>query len=256
MRLLIKLKASKDMLYEKNYFHKLQGGIYGLIEDTGYYFLHEKIGYKFFCFSNIFPIPKGEKIITNESKSLLISSPDPIFITMLQRRLEEKRKIHIGEMEFDVVEVKKIETKIGKNLKLISATPIIIRIPEKNYEKYEIPKEFRKKRYVYWRPQYKLEAFVKQLEENLKKKYLEFYEEPIEIERIFEGFKFIKGPIVNHVTIHGKDQIFVGSLWEFRFNYLTNEQIKILKFGVDCGFGERNSLGFGFMNPLNKKQAK
>ena len=60
-------------------------------------------------------------------------------------------------------------------------------------------------------------------------------------------FKF-KKQVVNHVIINGKEQIIVGSIWEFWFSYLNKEQKKILKFGIDCGFGERNSLGFGFMN--------
>lgn len=256
MRLLIKLRAPKDMLYDNNYFHKLQGFIYAIIKDTGYHFLHEKEGYKFFCFSNIFPFPKEAKINANESKFLLVSSPDPVFIATIQSKLEPERKIHIGELEFDIDEVKKIDVKIGKKLTLVSATPIIVRIPEEKYEKYEIPKEFRKRRYVYWRPQYSFEAFAKQLEENLKKKYMEFYGEQIKIGRVFEGFKFIKGPVVNHVTIHGKDRLFVGSLWEFNFNHLTGERLKILRFAVDCGLGERNSLGFGFVNPLKEKANK
>jgi len=32
------------------------------------------------------------------------------------------------------------------------------------------------------------------------------------------------------------------------FNNLSRDQRKLLEFGLDCGFGERNSLGFGFVN--------
>jgi hypothetical protein len=66
-------------------------------------------------------------------------------------------------MQFELNNVKRFNVKLKKNFKLITATPIIIRIPEKNYEKYKIPTEFRKKRYVYWRSMYSFEAFVKQL---------------------------------------------------------------------------------------------
>jgi hypothetical protein len=66
-------------------------------------------------------------------------------------------------MQFELNNVKRFNVKLKKNFKLITATPIIIRIPEKNYEKYKIPMEFRKKRYVYWRSMYSFEAFVKQL---------------------------------------------------------------------------------------------
>lgn len=40
----------------------------------------------------------------------------------------------------------------------------------------------------------------------------------------------------------------LSSIWEFAFSYLRREQRGVLEFGLDCGFGELNSLGFGFMN--------
>jgi CRISPR-associated endoribonuclease Cas6 len=166
----------------------------------------------------------------------------------LAEKLTTDKHIHIGEMEFKILRIKLLKPTLLKNCKLISATPIIIRIPEKNYEKYSIPKEYRKRRFVYWRPQYSFEAFVKQLEENLIKKYNEFYGENIKVNKLFEIFKFLKGPIVSHVVINGKERLVIGSTWEFKFNFITENQKRVLEFGVDAGFGERNSLGFGFIN--------
>lgn len=248
MRVWVKLLSTKDCSYDLKYYHKLQGLIYSLLRDTEYSSLHDKKGYKFFCFSNIFPVPPNYQIKGGEDKQLLISSPDKLFIKILCKKLDGNI-IHIGEMEFEVKEVKKLRVRLKRNCRLISATPIIIRIPEKNYERYGIPSEFRKKRYVYWRPQYSFEAFVKQLEENLIKKYKEFFREDFEIERIFEVYRFRK-PVVSHVIIGGREQKFVGSLWEFWFSHLSKKQKRILEFGIDCGFGERNSLGFGFINVI------
>jgi len=251
MRLLLNLKAMKNCSYDQRYFHKFQGFIYNLLRDTPYEFLHDKPGYKFFCFSNIFPIAD---LKANETKRWLISSPDRAFIKILKERLEtlakEEKPINLGEMSFLIKEVTSLNVRLKKNSKLRAATPIIIRIPERNYERYDIPPSYRKKHYVFWRPCYSFEAFVKQLEENLIKKYNEFHKTNLEIERIFELFKFIKGPIANHVLINGKEQLFIGSLWEFHFSFLTPKQKKILSFAIDCGFGERNSFGFGFMNIL------
>lgn len=39
-----------------------------------------------------------------------------------------------------------------------------------------------------------------------------------------------------------------GSIWEFMFGYLNSGRRKIIQFGLDCGFGELNSMGFGFIN--------
>ena len=248
MRLLVRLKSVKVSEYDLNYFHKLQGFVYKLLMDTDYKVLHDRKGYKFFCFSNIFPV--GD-VKAGEERNLIISSPDKVFIKVLEEKINkmmnDKTKINIGDYEFIIDDVSTFQQKLKRNVSLLSATPIVIRIPEKNYERYDIPVEFRKKRYVYWRPQYSFEAFVKQLEDNLIKKYNQFYHTNFEIENIFEVFKF-KRPVVNHVVIKGKEKIIVGSIWEFKFSYLNLKQKKILEFGVDCGFGERNSLGFGFMN--------
>jgi len=247
MRLLLNLISEKDCVYDLSYFNKIQGLIYNLLENSIYRKIHDKPGYKFFCFSNIFPIGNLKE---NDSRNLLISSPDGAFIKLLKNRIEEKDSIGIGEMQFHIDKIKILNPILRKNSRLISATPIVIRIPERNYEKYKIPEEYRKRRYIFWRPCYSFEAFVKQLEENLIKKYNEFHKTEIEMERIFEVFKFIKGPIANHVLIDGREQLFIGSLWEFHFSYLTKEQKKILNFALDCGFGERNSFGFGFVNIL------
>ncbi|KAA0005471.1 MAG: CRISPR-associated endoribonuclease Cas6, partial [Thermoplasmata archaeon] len=228
MRLLLKMEAKKDMAYDEKYFHKFQGFVYKHIEPY-YKELHDKKGYKFFCFSNLFPIGDMKK---EDKRNWVISSPDSAMIKWLYTNIPEE--IHLGEMEFFLKERKIFVPKVEK--KIVAATPIIVRIPEKNYEKYGIPKEYRKKRYIYWRPCYSFDAFVKQLEENLLKKYEEFYGKKIKIDKLFEFFKFKKS-VANHVIIEGKEQIFIGSLWEFYFSKFTKEQKEILKFGLDAGFG-------------------
>jgi CRISPR-associated endoribonuclease Cas6 len=234
------------------YYNKIQGFVYNLLKDTPFSSLHDKIGYKYFCFSNIFPV---RDIKLNDERNLIISSPSEAFINIMEEKVktlsEQNKPINIGEYQFKIEKISKLKIRLKNNTKLISATPIVIRIPEANYDKYNIPKEFRKKRYVYWRPEYSFEAFVKQLEENLIKKYNEYHKKNQKIDKIFEIFKFIK-PTVNHVIINGRERMIAGSLWEFSFTYLTKEQKEILKFGIDCGFGERNSLGFGFMNAVDK----
>ncbi|MEM5813402.1 MAG: CRISPR-associated endoribonuclease Cas6, partial [Candidatus Aenigmatarchaeota archaeon] len=77
MRILLKLISEKNCEYDLKYFHKLQGFIYSLLKETPYSFLHDKKQYKYFCFSNIFPI--GE-IKISDIRNLIISSPDILFI--------------------------------------------------------------------------------------------------------------------------------------------------------------------------------
>lgn len=244
MRLLIKFKSQIDQVFQTNYFHKFHGFIYNLLKETPLKEIHNLKSYKYFCFSNLFPIGNIKK---EDTKYFIISSPSKIFIKIISEKLKELDEVHIGDYSFLIEDIFILQPKLRKNYKLISATPIIIRIPEARYNEYYIPKELRKKRYIYWRPTIDFKAFVKQLEANLFKKYNNFYNTKIEEFPIFEQFKFIK-PCSNILTIKGKDYTIVGSLWEFSFSYLNKEQRKILEFGIDCGFGERNSYGFGFVN--------
>ncbi|MBU5688855.1 MAG: hypothetical protein KQA41_01340, partial [Candidatus Aenigmarchaeota archaeon] len=159
MRLLLKLKTKGSFKYDLSYYHKAQGFIYNLLKDTDYGILHDKKDYKYFCFSNIFPI--GD-IKDNETRNFLISSPDRVFIKILFDKLSDlsnkKNSINIGEMEFFIDSIDVVNIKLKKKFNLITATPIIIRIPENKYEIYNIPHNFRKKRYVYWRPEYQVKA--------------------------------------------------------------------------------------------------
>lgn len=249
MRILLKLKAIRECEYDNKYYHKLQGFVYGLLKDTEYRVLHNKKGYKFFCFSNIFP--RGN-IKAGDVRNLIISSPDTYFIKLIEKKVNEfidkGQTILIGEMAFRIENYKVFEIKLKKrHLSIVSSTPIIIRIPEKNYEKYGI--EDKKRRYVYWRPKYGLESFLAQIQSNLFKKYKEFYKEDIEEFPIFEILQMLnKNPVVVSVIIDGKEYKVTGSLWRFEFMHLEGRKKRILQFGIDAGFGERNSLGFGFMN--------
>ncbi len=56
--------------------------------------------------------------------------------------------------------------------------------------------------------------------------------------------------VCNHIIEEGKEHKVIGSIWEFAFSHLSPEQRDILEFGLECGFGERNSLGFGFVNTV------
>lgn len=240
MRLLLQLKSLKASAYDTKYFHKLQGLIYNSIQPY-YNQLHDKNGFKFFCFSNIFPIQEMKE---GDCRTLLISSPDSAFLKILRENLTQE--INIGDMSFKIEESHLITPKLNLPSRVLAATPIVMRIPQWSYSEYDIQSN---KSYVYWRKSYPFNAFIKQIEANLFKKYNEFHQTSLEEFPIFEQFIF-KKETCNPIIINGKEYPLIGSIWEFLFNNLSKDQRKLLEFGLDCGFGERNSLGFGFVNVL------
>ena len=258
MRLFIKLKCIENSPYEMQYHYYLQGFIYSFLKGSKYHYIHDKVGYKFFCFSNIFPV---NSLIRGDYRNLIISSPNDEFILYLYDQLLYiiNSHIKIGQMEFviDAIDKFYINLPITSPFTLITGTPIIIRIPRERYLLYGInPKG--NYEYVYWRRDYSTELFITNLQDNLTKKYNEYIRlnsedrsvESSEDYKEFGSFSFqnlkFKKQISTKLLIKGFNQIIIGTICEFRFN--TNVNRDILQFGIDCGLGERNSLGFGFIN--------
>lgn len=235
----------------------MQGCVYNYLLGTLFESLHDKQGYKFFSFSNIFVPNSGKEkrefkseIRAGEKCSWIIASPNHSLINTLKEKFTAKigslEKVSIGEAEFKVVSTKLIRARIGENTLIKSATPIVIRIPQIMYANYNLQSELP---YLYWRPEMDFNAFIKQLEENLFKKYNEYNGTGIEKFPLFEAFRFKKAT-TSQIVEEGRNIPLHGSIWEFQFSALTNTQRKILEFGMDCGFGERNTLGFGFVNVM------
>ena len=81
------------------YHHYVQGLIYNTLRGS-VYDNHDKLGYKFFSFSNIFPSDDLQK---NDLRNLIISSPSNDFISYLQEQLEYvSNNIRIGRMKFKI----------------------------------------------------------------------------------------------------------------------------------------------------------
>lgn len=253
MRLLVELSALCDCVYDLMYHHKLQGFLYDLLRDSSYSGLHDRRGYKFFCFSNIFPSVDMQE---GDARRFLVSSPDAgliqVFMEQLNKLQRSRERVNVGEMSFCVEGVSVLEPRVGRSCVLAAGTPIVIRIPRANYARYGIepPEDYE---YVYWRKQYPFDAFVRQLEDNLFKKYNTFYGTQLEAFPIFEQFTFQK-QVCNHLVIDGREVKIFGGIWRFPTSGLSEERWRILQFGLDSGFGELNSAGFGFMNLVKDNQ--
>jgi CRISPR-associated endoribonuclease Cas6 len=201
--------------------------------------------------------------MNNDFRKVIISSPDPNFISVLHGRFNSYSKdINIGSMKFKVDSINRIDLKIPSRLPftITTGTPIIIRIPAEKYRKYGIEPRLDYE-YLYWRKDYPMDLFLSQLWQNLRKKYTNYFNlDPVELRspenidsdsnQIFNRFVF-KKQISTKIVMKNTEHIVIGTIWEFQFQGL--EDRKIIQFALDAGLGERNSMGFGFMN-LKKMQ--
>jgi CRISPR-associated endoribonuclease Cas6 len=258
LRLLLKLSPKKSHVYMNDYHYHLQAAVYSLIRDGGLPDLHEKKGYKFFCFSNIFPFGDFRM---NEEKRLLISSPSSEIISAIadsvRRKAETGDELKVGDMVFSIGT---FEGPFRLNLQrpktvVKSETPIVIRIP-----KYRLPHDvrFSRYKYVYWRETLPPSYFVSQLIDNAEKKLKELREtrgesnltESFNADTISNSLSFARflRTVSKKVSIRGSEHLIIGSLWECGFIIRSDEDAQVLESILDCGLGERNSLGFGFCN--------
>lgn len=132
-------------------------------------------------------------------------------------------------------------------LKIITGTPIVIRIPLEKFAKSSL--ESAPYQSIYWRSSHPVNLFVEAIEANLKKKYQDFTKSQVNAweQSIVEIFKF-KKEVSTYIFVGNSKVPVIGSLWEFVFSETIPKEIQL--FALDCGLGERNSLGFGFMNPI------
>lgn len=244
MRLLIKMKALGNFSFDNSINHKIQGFIYDNLYGSFFGDLHDKKGSKYFCFSNIFPIgdiKQGDEI------GIIISSPVDSLLDILAKRISLLDKINIGNYSFSLVRIKKFNLLIKNKLNLISSTPIIIRIPKFKYEEYGIKSD---RPYEYWRKEIGMDKFINAIEQNLIKKYEQFYGYSIDIKQIFESFELVKG-VSLPIEINGVSHKLFGSIWKFSTIYINKNYIDLFRFMSDVGLGEMNTLGFGMLNKVD-----
>ena len=253
MRLLLTLEQISDGQYTLAYNYYMQSFIYNILRDSKLKKLHDKQGYKFFSFSNIFPA-------YNYKKYILIASPNREFIVELNIRLKRllDERFSIGDLRFILRDVKIVRPKVKIPIVLTTSTPIVIRVPKEKYKTYGITPRYEYD-YLYWRKEYPLELFIEQLISNVEKKYKEYAlirsnnnfnidcKANENSKRYIINIKMLRfrEQISTRIVVHGKEHTIIGTMWDF---VIDNTQLNILRFIIECGFGERNSLGFGFIN--------
>ena len=149
--------------------HHIQGLIYKLLGDI---LDHDSNKFKFYNFSNIFPITDFKK---DEDKYLIFSSPDYTLIKLLEERLNENPTIKLNNFEFLVKDIKVFN--IYKNHWIVN--DVCIKINENTY----------------WRKEHGILTFLNRVIENSKKKYKEFCDKE-------ENFEIISLKFIKTYTVH------------------------------------------------------
>jgi len=233
MRLQLKLESRKTVTQEhffKSYFtdmHGILAKIVGKDEDYGK-----------FCFGNIFPILK-QQIDESKIYSLIISSSEPGIIEKLFFSFEIGSNINIGELQFKIIDVNIFTRKLHKNTIIESMTPLNITINDNGnvrFLKFDNPK------YLEYLGQHLLNKYTF-LKGN--KSEIDLFEN-VDLD-VHEKHPFSCFQINFYNKGENKNFKVCGSKLVFKFNNISDEQLKIFQTLFDSGFGERTTFGAGFM---------
>ncbi|KUH33945.1 CRISPR-associated protein Cas6 [Thermococcus celericrescens] len=242
MRIKLDLEPDESFPFYAVGKHAVQAMIYTHLSGTEYESLHDRRGFKFFTFSDIFPSGRFQP---GERKSLIISSPDGGFIETLYERLLPNEKIYLGRHALNVVSIKKFSLRPGKAF--ITGSPVVLSAPGRG-------------RFFTFHHHRSLPYFIEKLTENAIKKYEAFTGESLTLDSpIFTAMVprlRKKGwfDIYVRVNIRGRYFDVPGTTWEYLEAPINLDNREFYSFLMDAGIGELNSLGFGFINPLRGRR--
>lgn len=261
MRILIRMRARADTTYDNAYHHNLRGRIGRALETTEFDELHSTSGQTRLVYSNPFPPYPADE---GDERMVLIASPYEEVLAVIAADLLEKPEWNIGEMPFEVTGISDVYPDVGEPGTagtLDTASGVCIRLNDEQCSEYGIEPHSSGK--TYWRPEHSLGVFEEQIEQNLAYKhelhYPEYLPGPEETEgSLFERFEMTKDYWLPVTVTRGTEITMYVTKWHLNYRVRDEHHRRHLNLALDCGIGERNELGFGFVNKLvedNDEQA-
>lgn len=232
MRIIIKILPKEIFAYEElKYF--IHSFIWNLLKDTEFSKFHDTKKFKFFTFSNIFPVSEFK---FNEEKQFIISSPNNYFIDTIAEKLHNIKYLKLGIHKFELKGFKKFSMKLKSRWE--TSTPIVLYENNNTNTYYSIKRN----------PD--LNFFLERLKDNALKKFNAFYNKNFDFDEPIFDRLFFKRQVAVHVRKSMSEFLVLGTLWEFELNPLQihKDKRRFYEFIMDCGLGEKNSFGFGFVN--------
>jgi CRISPR-associated endoribonuclease Cas6 len=255
MRVLARLRARRDIAYDNAYHHKLQGRLWGALEDTQYDHLHDENRPKPFTYSNPFP-PRDMQ--EGDERTLLVASPEEELLAHVAADLKDDPELNIGEMPFSVEGFTPLAPDVGEpgtSGTIDTGTGVVVRIPPWRFDEYGLDIDHDEAEF--WRPEHTMEPFKNQIEANLDKKHdlycPDYLPGPSEVDGdLFDGYELLKTFAIPVEPTTGRTETWVLSKWEFDYTVRDDDHRRFLNLALNVGIGERNSLGFGFCNIVEK----
>jgi len=149
--------------------------------------------------------------------------------------LKSKDHFYLGKYRIEIEQIKVFQPKFNK--RFITSTPIVLFENNVNNHYYSLKNTN------------DFSFFLERVKDNALKKYNSFFGENYYFEgNIFDKFEYNREVAVR-VKKEDKMFIIIGTLWK-NLEKFNMDNKKFYNFIMDCGLGEKNSLGFGMVNSL------
>jgi CRISPR-associated endoribonuclease Cas6 len=204
---------------------------YSMAQDEALKEFHNTTGFKHYVFGGLLPIERSKLYTKGSTYQFTIRSLDESFIDKLSITMRQ----NIDNPYLLIVETHKRVIKQFFVSELYSATPVIVSLQGSDR---------------FWTKEDDLMLLHKQLQDNLEKKYQDFYDKPIESSQSFIQLFELKNNRLQTIQTNKTTQS--GSIVKFygnKFRIVPNEDEvsqKLAFVALACGLGEKNSFGGGF----------
>lgn len=195
--------------------------------------LHNKNNFKYYTFDSFYPIEKTKTYKQGNTYSFNIRSLNEELIDTLSKTL----RANINNQNLLIVQTHKKTIKQFFITQLYSVTPVIISLSNKRF----------------WTKEDDLMLLQKQLQNNLEKKYQDFYDEDIKSSQNFIQLFELKNNRLQTIKTSKIDKqtkkVISFKFYGNKFMIVPNEDEisqKLAFIALACGLGEKNSFGGGF----------
>ncbi len=189
---------------------------------------------KLFTFSPFFPKKiyfEKEYILMVGPLTFLISSPDTLFIELLENAILKEKCMKFFRYTMPVLNVKVFEIKDLKKKNLLKTlSPVVISIKEKKGDRFYS---------VYISPESPF--FKKRLKEIICLKFEAFTGEKISVDDIEIKTRNFSSKLLRIKSVNLK---------AYNAEIEVESDIQIIRFLIDSGLGEKTSMGFGMVEKL------
>jgi len=240
-RLLIKMKGCNQAAVTLRENYSIQRLIYNLLQASKFQKIRNRKENMPFCFSNVFKTQ-------DDVDCIIIASPHESLNYFLWDQFEKIHQIRIGEKSFVIHEVRMFNLKIQNPVTdVVTSTPVVALVRKTKCQRSALNTSNRHG-YFFWTPTYPMDILKQQMYANIQKKYRAFFSEEPSMFTIH--LEKLRGMIASKIETPRTQATVIGTYWQMKFQCLDEEEMRTMRFTFDVGLGERNTLGFGFINPI------